>query len=913
MPDRAATGRANGRDAARARRQALARSGANAPGTGASSAQNKRLSQDHSRAAAKVSSSNGRALARERRKALAHGGQDHSSAPMKPIPREQPTSTSSVRPESSHTAPSVPAVPEKRISDASALAGLSGRALSQARRALLAQAGRNALPAGSAASAPRPSRPVKRSGSTDSAVRQEMPQLPAEDQVSIPTDSSVAETDLDVLCTWVEGNTSAADKESMSIRQWCQERRKTLAHRGKRGLPPSERQRKTRSGTGRNGVPPLRGREAARIHREEQCRNGRGDSPVCRPTGRLRPEVRDRYQKVEQGSTLSGKTVTGTQVERKQSVTGNEPGSCRTVTGTEYIGKEQYAAFCDRTPAPGSPKVARSVTADGSGVTGTPVGRSAMVSGDEPGACQSITGTEYLGAERFEEFCASKGLVNRAQKVPLGQTAAKGIRITGSDEARQRPITGAEPGSSRSITGSQYADAYTLQQTINGPKKVALTHTVAGRPVSGTDVSTGIRITGDEAGSCQILSGTEYLSTEQFQTRCGSTPPPAFSDVGMDRSRKGLRITGNLVDRSENVTGNEPGSCQRVTGSQYGEPRLCGGGVDKVETMSTLHGTAVTGSRVGRSPKSTGDEQGGCEPVTGTEYFGREQYDRYCESTPAVPASKVEVSVSPRGLPVSGPPMGRSDQVTGNEPGSTLHVSGTPYVGREQLMPESRVSAGSAPAPGVLTQRFVAPPEISFPIPEEMPDDLPPPAPHSFSIMTPARAGRDRRERITGTGMGASHKITGPVNKANGLVSGTPEFRHGDEDRYFGSLSRNRNVFPSAPTTNAPPPPPVAIAVGEDPPVEPLAALNRITGEGSDSGPRITGDDWARSDRVTGTEGRWAQSRNPTQRGIPRDMGANARLYADRERPEVPPARITGCSGNYGQGPVVTVSGGARG
>ena len=87
----------------------------------------------------------------------------------------------------------------------------------------------------------------------------------------------------------------------------------------------------------------------------------------------------------------------------------------------------------------------------------------------------------------------------------------------------------------------------------------------------------------------------------------------------------------------------------------------------------------------------------------------------------------------------------------------------------------------------------------------------------------------------------------------------------------------------------------------------------RITGEGREAGPRITGDDWTRSGRVTGTEGRWAQSRNPTMRGAGRGMGASAWANKEIERPEVPLAKVTGSSGNAGKGAVITVSGGARG
>jgi len=161
------------------------------------------------------------------------------------------------------------------------------------------------------------------------------------------------------------------------------------------------------------------------------------------------------------------------------------------------------------------------------------------------------------------------------------------------------------------------------------------------------------------------------------------------------------------------------------------------------------------------------------------------------------------------------------------------------------------------------------------------------PHPESFSVSAPAQ---EARGRVTGTGYGGAGRITGPVNMASGLVSGTPEFRYRDEGGYVGGMRQEM----SAPTA-------------------PAAQGERITGEGREAGRRITGDDWGRSERVTGTEGRWAQGRNPTLRGGGRGMASGAWANKERERPEAPIAKVTGSSGNDGKGAVITVSGGARG
>ena len=533
------------------------------------------------------------------------------------------------------------------------------------------------------------------------------------------------------------------------------------------------------------------GRHAARQHRERQCM-GRGDAPSCRPSGRLRPVPK----KVEFGTTLSGSLVSGSQVERTMQVTGNEAGTCRTVTGTEYVGSEQFEQFCGTRPEAAAAKVGVSETSRGSLMTGTQVGRSVRVTGDESGSCKTVTGTEYLGSERFDEFCQRRGVAERPEKVAVGSTQGKGMAITGSDEARASRVTGTEPGSSRLITGAQYADAGVARMTINGPSKVALTHTVAGRPVTGTEVGRSVKVTGDDAGECIQISGTEYLSNEQFVSHCGTRPEPAPSRVSEGLSRSGQKITGVMAT---------PG------------------------------------------PKPTGDERVGRRLVTGNDYYIGED---------GAPVSREHGSASSHGI--SGTALEAIGKVTGSQSGSGLPISGTPYANRAQGACGCRHAAQSS--------RFVPREYPAQPAEVEA-------VQADFSILSPARQAQ---RRVTGTRYGSAERITGPGDRAGGLVSGTPEFRYRDE-------------------------------------AESVQIPKRVTGEGREEGMRITGDDWARSGRVTGTEGLWAQGRNPTQRGEIRRMAAGARANMEIERPEIQSAKVTGSSGNTGKGALITVSGGARG
>jgi hypothetical protein len=121
------------------------------------------------------------------------------------------------------------------------------------------------------------------------------------------------------------------------------------------------------------------------------------------------------------------------------------------------------------------------------------------------------------------------------------------------------------------------------------------------------------------------------------------------------------------------------------------------------------------------------------------------------------------------------------------------------------------------------------------------------------------------------------------VNKAGGLITGTPEFRHRDATTQQAEQETA------------------------------IAAARRLTGEGSQVGSRVTGDAWHEQSRVTGTEGASSLARNMSMRGSPRGAGANAQVFREVARPDVPESRITGSAGNTGKGAVVTLSGGARG
>ena len=602
-------------------------------------------------------------------------------------------------------------------------------------------------------------------------------------------------------------------------------RRDAMAKHGK----TAGKQSTSAAAVARQANPDLTSRELAQQVRELRTKAGarnKQSAGVTRPTGPNRHGAKqaaaaDAHWKVGESTTTAGQTVTGTQANRSVKTTGNEASTCRSITGTEYLGAEVFQTFCQTAPAATTPaKVRVTATSHGNRVTGNEVGRSEKVTGDEPGTCKSVTGTEYISANQSAAYCGGG---------------------------------------------------------VSSPRKVGLSLTEQGRPVSGVMVGRSASVTGDEAGASRSLTGDQYL---------GSDPLPEgrpAAKVGLSGTLSGTGVTGTLVGRSSQVTGNEFGSCHRVTGDQYISAEqvnsFCGGKPEpeaaKVGFSVTNRNQVVSGTRTGRSEHVTGDEPGSCQAVTGTPYAGLEQAGQNC-GTPAVQAIRERTPVRP-GTPsaaMTGIQPGVGGVMTGDKRGACEAVTGTPYVGADQL-----AAACGADAPAGTDTHGQSPEGAAW---------------TRFSVVSPARAAqqqRDARSGVTGTSYEEGNRITGPFDMAGGKVTGTEQFRF--DNREFQNRQQQRQFQPT-------------VAVVSEPTDKPAS---RVTGEGSST--KITGDDWDRGEHVTGTEGASARRRNPSRPG---PMSAMSSFERKRnEETEWPVSRVTGSSGNTEKGSLITVSGGARG
>ena len=438
---------------------------------------------------------------------------------------------------------------------------------------------------------------------------------------------------------------------SMSVgRAAALARRHAMSARGKAGLRgngPSQAQ------TARAANPHLSSRELARALRAQRSQKGAVGQKKSEPCGRKRTRrtaeggngpgaAQDAPWKVGAGETAYGQTVTGTQVGRSVRTTGDEASTCRNVTGTEYLGADIFRQFCQTEPGKSVRRVGVSPTGHGNRVTGNEVGRSRSVTGDEPGTCKRVTGSQYVGADQSEAFCGTPNEPG-PMKITSSQTRT-GKTVTGNNVGRSNRVTGDETGAGRELTGTQY------MQAGNGkvPSKVGRSETLRGGVMTGTQVGRSERVTGDEPGSCRNITGDDYIGKEQYGQFCAATPEPGDLKVGVSRTQKGKAVSGTLTGRSGKVTGDEPGTCKAITGTPYAgaeqyrsycEPEQAQLAAARTRAQRSTPGSVMTGQQPGIGGTLTGAEKGACETVSGTPYVGADQFAAACPATPAEPGS----------------------------------------------------------------------------------------------------------------------------------------------------------------------------------------------------------------------------------------------------------------------------------
>lgn len=463
----------------------------------------------------------------------------------------------------------------------------------------------------------------------------------------------------------------------------------------------------------------------------------------------------------------------------------------------------------------------------------------------------------------------------------------------------------------------------------SAPEKVGHSTTLSGQGISGTLVGQG-KMTGAETGACLMVSGTEYFSSEEFNTHCESAPQAGKPKVTRTQTTKGETISGTTVGNANEVTGDRAGACKVITGTDYlpadQSELFCGTGAKepkkvtgfsinatqanntnaskvtggdsyksnsvtirpaepktprKVMSSMTAMGNMTTGTQVGRLQAVTGDERGYCQNVSGTGYQGAEEVETVCDAKPVAAPIKVTLSNTTRGQSITGDRSGETTGMTGAEAGTCKAVTGTPYMSFEHS------SSCGIKAKAEIQHRMMG--SIM-------------PGKQALTGVQPGPSG------LTGAQKGACELVSGTpyqgIDQTAAVCGGRASASQPGESDFPQLMNRAAPVAPvSAPQMMMQAP---AVAMPQAMP----AAEVEVPKQGAS---RITGDGWDRGSKVTGTEGEWVTKRNPSLRGgqAPATvMGAHS--FRPNAMPEVPLSKITGSSGNADTGAKVTLSGGAR-
>ena len=270
----------------------------------------------------------------------------------------------------------------------------------------------------------------------------------------------------------------------------------------------------------------------------------------------------------------------------------------------------------------------------------------------------------------------------------------------------------------------------------------------------------------------------------------------------------------------------------------------------KVSVAETWGRQRVTGCNVEHDPRVTGDAAGSCAVLTGTPYQGTGTIAAYCDPAVANSAATRLVPRPAAATAVTGDTPLQVQHVTGSQRGAALAISGTPYFGAST--------------------------------PEAAPDSSLTAIAARFSIRSPQRTAQLQAADAAAASQPAAERITGSFAIGLDKVTGNLEFRFQPRQ--------------SPPQGEARP------------------AHTRVSGEGSINGRRITNCSWGDHPAVTGTEGRTAAERNPSERDGKPHTFAGAVRFKSLAKQEDSKQLVTGLFGwSSKTGAKVTLSGGAQG
>ena len=366
----------------------------------------------------------------------------------------------------------------------------------------------------------------------------------------------------------------------------------------------ASKQNSSAASLARRGDPDLSSREISQRVRELRSKTGatsKKGNGKCRPCGPnkngSKMNIADASWKVGKSETNSGQTVTGTQANRSLKTTGNEASTCRSVTGTQYLGSEVLNQFCQNQPEYKQPtRSSVTSTSAGNKVTGNEVGRSEKVTGDEPGTCKNVTGTPYAGLDQVEDNCNSDLITELRDKGKIYLGGSSNARLTGIQPGIGGSMTGSDKGACLNPTGTPYVGGDQLgnncsnhsseknyanserknsssweEFSVNSPSRDKYSDKKRDG-VTGNEYENGSKITGPFDMANDTVTGTEQFRFDKNKNSL-LTPKKDLKEFDSSKERAQSRITGEGQSAGLKITGDDWARGNRVTGTEGASAR----------------------------------------------------------------------------------------------------------------------------------------------------------------------------------------------------------------------------------------------------------------------------------------------------------------------------------------------------
>ena len=379
--------------------------------------------------------------------------------------------------------------------------------------------------------------------------------------------------------------------------------------------------------------------------------------------------------KVGAARTAAGLVVTGTQVRSKIMVTGDEFNSGISITGEadqtisdDLLNRNEQGAYASmqfqRQNNPHGHTVfgtnlGRSIKSIGSRdrdtgrateqtdgglpISGTAVGRSVRVTGDEPGSCRPITGDQYLMPGSKQAACETTGGKS-------GARAGSAMGRTGSNGGRPDPVSG---------------------------EKVVVSETWTRQRITGVDVEYNLNVSGDEHGVCSPITGTPYAGPGQYESFCETSDATSIAERVTPGMTAGNCVTGNTARSVDHVTGTQRGAGRQLTGTPYyradAETGISGDAVSDLNSRFSVRSPQreaqlQADSKAVDAPSAesriTGTFAAGQGKITGNQEFHFSPRSRAEHDTDK---SRITGEGRMEGPSISGGAWGKHNSVTGTE------------------------------------------------------------------------------------------------------------------------------------------------------------------------------------------------------------------------------------------------------